>query len=152
MKVKEENKLNDFDEKHHYYQNSSEFNPADKYFSCSQSDEHLNQEKTKRKQAKRSLTCPDCGKNFPRKSLLTLHVRVHTGEKPFTCVECGRSFPRKDRLKTHKSSHRRETLHLSMWKELHTKIKPEHSYAETHWRNSCHVSSVRKELHMQTKP
>ncbi|XP_069172884.1 myoneurin isoform X2 [Procambarus clarkii] len=47
------------------------------------------------------LNCYICGKNFPSQGQLEMHVRVHTGERPFICNYCAKGFVQKVHLRTH---------------------------------------------------
>ncbi|XP_012987781.1 endothelial zinc finger protein induced by tumor necrosis factor alpha-like isoform X3 [Esox lucius] len=51
------------------------------------------------------LLCPECGKTYPREYDLKIHLRTHTGERPYQCDECGKTFVRKQGLRQHRRSH-----------------------------------------------
>ena len=45
--------------------------------------------------------CAYCNKAFVEKYQLRLHLRIHTGEKPFVCCKCNKEFAHKISLKEH---------------------------------------------------
>lgn len=56
-------------------------------------------------QGKKEFKCLYCNKLFSFKSLLKIHLRVHTGEKPFQCDLCEKAFAQQGNLKKHYLTH-----------------------------------------------
>ncbi|XP_025771528.1 zinc finger protein 846 [Puma concolor] len=55
--------------------------------------------------------CKDCGKAFTHSSYRTGHRRTHSRKKPSVCVECGKAFTRSTGLLLHMRSRTGEKLH-----------------------------------------
>ncbi|XP_069099731.1 sal-like protein 4 [Pleurodeles waltl] len=58
--------------------------------------------------------CKFCGKVFGNDSALQIHLRSHTGERPFKCNICGNRFTTKGNLKVHFQRHRDKYPYIRM--------------------------------------
>ena len=58
--------------------------------------------------------CRYCGKVFGSDSALQIHIRSHTGERPFKCNVCGNRFTTKGNLKVHFQRHKAKYPHVKM--------------------------------------
>ncbi|XP_078731977.1 sal-like protein 1 [Lampetra fluviatilis] len=58
--------------------------------------------------------CKFCSKVFGSESALQIHLRSHTGERPFKCNICGNRFSTKGNLKVHFQRHKDRYPHIQM--------------------------------------
>lgn len=69
--------------------------------------------------------CRYCGKVFGSDSALQIHIRSHTGERPFHCHVCGSRFTTKGNLKVHFQRHTQTFSYLQMGNGMMPEHHPE---------------------------
>lgn len=65
--------------------------------------------------------CSICSKGFKDKYSVNVHIRTHTGEKPFACSLCGKSFRQKAHLAKHYQTHLQKNTNGTVKSKHHQK-------------------------------
>ena len=72
-----------------------------------------------------TFRCPLCSKNYEGEHLLQIHLRTHTGERPYKCEICGKCFNRNGTLKRHVMLHTGEKPHQCQFCKLRFRYRYE---------------------------
>jgi len=87
----------------------------------------------------RPFVCNDCGKSFRSERNLTNHSRIHNGDKPYKCDTCGKLFTAPSGLRQHFKCH--ATCRLAATEGAYSRIQKKQSkYGRVHFQSIPEIS------------
>jgi KRAB domain-containing zinc finger protein len=83
----------------------------------------------------RPYICDICNKRFIAKGNLNSHKQRHTGKKPFLCNQCGKAFGEKSTLKVHERIHTGEHPYkCDICDKAYVQSSALRTHMKTHWK------------------
>lgn len=95
--------------------------------------------KPKRKPTQNRYACEYCGKVLKTPSFLKVHLRVHTGERPYACAVCGQTYKYKKNLRDHHERAHLKKLNKNRGKYKHKDTELLSKDAKLTIENKCAV-------------